>query len=256
MGTAKVGLSAAGASSGETTASLGPVGASAPGRASASAEATHATPDPIGTADDAIDATERQDPDLDIVRLAQRRSTRSAAMGVLYERFRDRVFNVALRIVSHREEASDVLQDVFVLLFRKIHRFRANASFASWVYRITVNVALDRLRRRRRSPAATSTAAILDGAPPVRAHEMTPPEHRLAARELEQHVRAALDSLSPRLRIVIVLRYMEGFAYAEVAEILDCSVGTVKSRLNRAHGALKRELASRYGTGLRGVLPA
>jgi len=202
------------------------------------------------------ECVDRNDPDLDIVRLAQRRSTRSAAMGVLYERFRDRVFNVALRIVSHREEASDVLQDVFVLLFRKIHRFRANSSFASWVYRITVNVALDRLRRRRRAPAATSAAAVLDGAPHVRAHEMTSPELTLASRDLERHVRNALDLLSPRLRIVVVLRYMEGFAYAEVAEILDCSVGTVKSRLNRAHAVLKRELASRYATGLRGVLPA
>ena len=76
---------------------------------------------------------ERPDPDLDIVRLAQRRATRREAMGVLYERFRDRVFNVALRIVGDREEAADILQDVFVLLFRKIHRFRARARFASWV---------------------------------------------------------------------------------------------------------------------------
>ncbi len=177
-------------------------------------------------------------------------------MGVLYERFRDRVFNVAYRIVGHRDEASDVLQDVFVLLFRKIHRFRANSNFASWVYRITVNVALDHLRRRRRAPAATAAHAILDGAPALHPQEMTIPEHALAARELEAHVRAALGALSPRLRIVVVLRYMEGFAYAEVAEILDCSIGTVKSRLNRAHSALKRELAARYDVGGRGALPA
>ena len=104
---------------------------------------------------------ERPDPDLDIVRLAQRRATRREAMGVLYERFRERVFNVALRIVGDREEAADILQDVFILLFRKIHRFRARARFASWVYRISVNVSLDHLRRRRRNPTPAGDSRLI-----------------------------------------------------------------------------------------------
>jgi len=184
------------------------------------------------------------DPDLDIVRLAQRRPTRRVAMGILYERFRERVFNVSLRIVGNRDEASDVLQDVFVLLFRKIHRFRATAVFASWVYRITVNVSLDHLRRRRRLPTSTTVTAILDSA---QEHgELTRPEHGAAIRDLEDHVQEALRTLSDRLRIVIVLRYLEGLPYADIAEILGCSLGTVKSRLNRAHAAMRRELANRY----------
>ena len=201
---------------------------------------------PVGRVDDTAD------PDLDIVRLAQDRSTRRVAMGVLYERFRERVFNVALRIVGNRDEAADVLQDVFVLLFRKIHRFRARAVFASWVYRITVNVSLDHLRRRRRTPVPTKVAAILDG-PQPQGGPLTVPERRAALHDLEDHVRLALEELSDRLRIVVVLRYLEGLAYADIAEILGCSIGTVKSRLNRAHSAMRKSLANRYDSGAVGA---
>jgi RNA polymerase sigma-70 factor (ECF subfamily) len=196
----------------------------------------------------------RQDPDLDIVRLAQKRATRRVAMGVLYERFRERVYNVALRIVGDADEASDVLQDVFLLLFRKIHRFRERAFFGSWVYRITVNVSLDHLRRRRRSPLHTSSESLLDGA--QESGELSPPERRLASRDLQTHVRDALRRMSPRLRIVIVLRYLEGQSYGDIAEILETSIGTVKSRLNRAHTAMRRELARRYGGDATGTASA
>ena len=187
------------------------------------------------------------DPDLDIVRMAQARRTRRVAMGVLYERFRDRVYNTALRIVGDRDEASDVLQEVFILLFRKIQRFRARANFSSWVYRITVNASLDHLRRRRRIPMPGAPNALLDG--PSDVPDLTPPERNLAQLDLRDHVQDALGRLSDRLRIVIVLRYLEGLSYADIAEILDCSLGTVKSRLNRAHTAMRNELGSRYDSG-------
>lgn len=199
---------------------------------------------------------DKPDPDLDIVLLAQRRSTRAAAIGVLYERFRERVYNVALRVVGNVEEAQDVLQDVFLLLFRKIHRFRARAAFASWVYRITVNMALDHVRRRKRGPSPSSGAVITDRMDELE-DDLTLPERGLARLDLQGHVREALDTLSERLRIVIILRYLEDLSYADIAEILDCSIGTVKSRLNRAHTALRRELAKRYEAGPRqGTLPA
>ena len=170
-------------------------------------------------------------------------------MGVLYERFRERVFNVALRVVGDGDEANDVLQDVFVLLFRKIHRFRAKAVFASWVYRITVNVSLDHLRRRRRSPKPVQGTAIFDAAEEV--SELTAPERATSQSDLERHVQEALCGLSDKLRIVIVLRYLEGLAYADIAEILGRSIGTVKSRLSRAHAAMRGELAPRYAPDAR-----
>jgi RNA polymerase sigma-70 factor (ECF subfamily) len=195
-----------------------------------------------------------RDPDLDIVRLAQRHATRRVAMGVLYERYRERVYNVALRIVGTSDEASDVLQDVFVLLFRKVHRFRARAVFASWVYRITVNVSLDQLRRRRRGPMPAGSSVVLDG--PQELPGLTVPERGAAQHDLERHLQVALATMSSRLRIVVVLRYLEGLSYADIADVLDCSIGTVKSRLNRAHTALRRALESRYGPPSPGVMPA
>jgi len=194
------------------------------------------------------------DPDLDVVRLARRRSTRRVAMGILYERFRERVFNVSLRIVGTPEDAADVLQDVFVLLFRKVHRFQSKSVFASWVYRITVNVSLDRLRKKRRAPTPTDSDVVLNPMPP--AEDLSLPERGASQRFLREHVQEALGRLSERLRIVVVLRYLEGLAYADIAEVLDCSVGTVKSRLNRAHAALRRELAARYGPDASGARTA
>jgi RNA polymerase sigma-70 factor (ECF subfamily) len=191
---------------------------------------------------------------LDIVRLAQRRSTRRVAMGVLYERYRERVYNVALRIVGTTDEARDVLQDVFVLLFRKIHRFRARAVFASWVYRITVNMSLDQLRRRRRGPMPAGSSVVLDT--PQGSSGLTGPERGVARQDLEEHVQAALAAMSSRLRIVVVLRYLEGLSYADIADVLGCSIGTVKSRLSRAHAALRRALETRYGPPSSGARPA
>jgi RNA polymerase sigma-70 factor (ECF subfamily) len=194
-----------------------------------------------------LPAFQQPDPDLDIVRLAQARRTRRMAMGVLYERYRERVYNTSLRIVGDRDEASDVLQEVFILLFRKIQRFRARANFGAWVYRITVNASLDHLRRRRRTPMPGAPTLLLDG--PSDVPDLTAPERNMAQLDLSEHVRDALGRLSDRLRIVVVLRYLEGLAYADIAEVLDCSLGTVKSRLSRAHTAMRRELASRYDSG-------
>jgi RNA polymerase sigma-70 factor (ECF subfamily) len=187
------------------------------------------------------------DPDLDIVRLAHARQTRRMALGILYERFRDRVYNTALRIVADRDDAADVMQEVFILLFRNIRRFRARANFASWVYRITVNASLDHLRRRRRTPTPGVPALLLDA--PSETPDLSAPECNLAQLDLSEHVQDAMSRLSDRLRIVVVLRYLEGLSYADIAEILDVSLGTVKSRLNRAHTALRDELGSRYDSG-------
>ena len=78
----------------------------------------------------------------------------------------------------------------------------------------------------------------------------------MALRDLNVHVQEALAELSPRLRVVIVLRYLEGLSYADIAEILHCSLGTVKSRLNRAHTAMRSELSERYDSGSAGAKPA
>jgi RNA polymerase sigma-70 factor (ECF subfamily) len=168
---------------------------------------------------------------------------RREALGALYERHSARVFNVALRVTGSRDKAMDVVQEVFLSLPARARSFRGEASFTSWLYRLTVNRAIDRRRweaRRRASSLGDLSPDAEEGAFLHGGSESA--DSRLERGEEADRVQAALLRLSPKLRAVAVLRYLEGLTYEELAEALDCSIGTVKSRLNRAHAALARAL--------------
>lgn len=168
---------------------------------------------------------------------------RDAALAELFDRHQRRVFNVALRVLGNRDAAQDIVQEIFMTLPLRVRTFRGDASFTSWLYRATVNRAIDRRRREGRRAAASlddlpvefAGGALQGGDPPVVGHHG---EQLEAARRVQQ----ALLRLSPKLRAVAVLRYVEGLSYEQLAEVLDCSLGTVKSRLNRAHTALQELL--------------
>ena len=157
----------------------------------------------------------------------------------LYERYRDRVFNTAYRVVGNATDAADVTQDVFLTLFRKIDEFQFGSRFFTWLYRVTVNLSID---RRRRAHAHRTTIAessfeggVLSAIPDDRADV---PGSWSETDALEQSVQRSIDRLSPKLRAIVVLRYIENLSYGDIAETMDCSIGTVKSRLNRAHRSL------------------
>ncbi len=186
------------------------------------------------------------DPDRDLVQALQtgEASARHAALGELYDRHQRRVLNVALRVLGDFGAAQDVAQDVFLNLERRVRTFRRDASFVSWIYRITVNRAIDHRRRMARRPAARMgdiPVGLETSGLPGRAG-VTAPDEPLSRTEGAERVQAALLLLSPKLRAIAVLRYVEGLSYEALAEALGCSIGTVKSRLNRAHAALRREL--------------
>ena len=131
----------------------------------------------------------------------------------------------------------DIAQDTFLKLLSRIGDYRAEASFDSWLYRLVVNSCLDHQRRGRR--IAPFVEDLLDVF-------LSPKEtvlHELLRAEMQEHVRQAVGTLSPEHRIVVVLRYTEGLSYDDIAEIVGCSVGTVASRLNRAHKVLERRLS-------------
>lgn len=186
------------------------------------------------------------DPDRDLVRdlTADEPARQRRALAALYERHAEALVNVAWRVAGDWSAAQDVVQDVFLHLTARIASFRGESSLSSWLYRITVNRAIDRKRHEGRRPAARLGAVpddLLEGArspwgAPADASEPveTSPD---AVR-----VRAALAALSPKLRAIAVLRYIEGLSYDQLAEVLDLSLGTVKSRLNRAHAALAKSL--------------
>jgi RNA polymerase sigma-70 factor (ECF subfamily) len=130
-----------------------------------------------------------------------------------------------------------VSQQVFLKLIGGITKFRGESTFSTWLYRLVVNVCLDRARHGKRT--ATSDPEVLDAlVDPMASHEET-----LARAEVASSVQSAIVSLPPKLRMAILLRYFDELSYAEMAAALDCSLGTVASRLSRGHQLLAKKLA-------------
>ena len=189
------------------------------------------------------------DPDRELVLRCQA-ATPSGLEGCfreLYDAYKDRVYNVCYRITGNANDALDAAQETFGILYRKIGSFRFQSKFSSWVYRIAVNASIDLKRRaaNRRLPSldqisdarGNDTARI----EPVDERSQSPVE-AAATVELEEEVQSAITRLSPKMRAITVLRYMQGLSYEEISISLGISLGTVKSRLARAHQALDREL--------------
>lgn len=179
------------------------------------------------------------DPDLVLVRACQEADPdrAEAAFEALYQRYRDRVYSIAHRITGRSADAMDVLQEAFSLLFRKIGGFRSDALFSTWLFRIVVNCSVDHVRQKRQRHGrwGHSLEELEDGP----AHDANGPMASAVTREVGEQVQACIARLSPKLRAVLALRHLEGLSYEELAATLNLSMGTVKSRLARAHAALE-----------------
>jgi RNA polymerase sigma-70 factor (ECF subfamily) len=179
-----------------------------------------------------------------------------AAFEELYRRYRDRVYSIAYRMTGSANDALDVAQDTFRVLFLKIGTFRADALFSTWLFRIVVNCASDHRRRLHGRRRAVPRAMTDLGHEPEPTDPSDSPVEVAASSEAGEHVHAALLRLSPKLRAVLVLRYLEGLSYEDLAVALAVQPGTIKSRLARAHVALERELsasAEALGFGIPGT---
>jgi RNA polymerase sigma-70 factor (ECF subfamily) len=146
----------------------------------------------------------------------------------ILNRYRDRVVRLAAHVLRNSREAEDVAQEAFVKAFRQIGQFRGESGFYAWLYRIVINLCLDRMRRKY-----ASSETPLDGTISGLAACTPDIEKRLAV----EHV---LNSLSPPMRAALVLREVEGLEYAEIAAVLHIPVGTVRSRLNTAREQFRR----------------
>jgi RNA polymerase sigma-70 factor, ECF subfamily len=186
----------------------------------------------------------KDDPDREILRrcASPDREVRDAAFENLYERHAERTYRLAYRLTRNDAEARDIVQEAFLRAYRRIHRFDRRAAFTSWLHRITVNIAIDRHRGTKRRPTVALEDDGVAAEPlPGRAGQLRPPD-QAQRHEVAESIRDLVASLSPRLAAVVVLRYGEGLSYADVAEALDIPVGTVRSRLNRAHELLRPHL--------------
>jgi len=163
----------------------------------------------------------------------------SSAFETLVCRYQDRLYTAMISIVGNADEAEDVVQESFIQAYLKLDTFQQNSRFFTWLYRIAFNYALAR-RRRNRGHLSLEESRENTGAEP--AFQGDTPDTRMSRNEDIQLVHKALALLSEDHRSILVLREMEDLAYEEIADALNISIGTVRSRLNRARAALKTQL--------------
>lgn len=189
--------------------------------------------------------------DLDLVRRLRTGSAaaRREAFAELHRRHSRRSFQLAFRVLGDPGLAADVVQEVFLTVFRKGARFEERAQFSSWLFRVVLNRSIDMRRRERRTSGESGPAPRGRGGedagtePLAEAPDPRPgPEAAARGEERAAAVRAAIGQLSPKLAEIVALRYPQGLSYEEIGELLDLPPGTVRSRLNRAHAALREIL--------------
>jgi RNA polymerase sigma-70 factor (ECF subfamily) len=171
--------------------------------------------------DDAIEGCRRGDPD------AQRR---------LFDDYQHRIFSIALYLSSNAADAAEITQDVFLKVFASLPQFRGEAKFETWLYSIVANTARDHGRRLRSFLFRDSAfwRSRPDRVPSV--------EEQHDQHQVDEAVRSAVASLPEKLRLPVVLRYVEDLSYGEIGEVMNLPPGTVAARLSRAHALLARKL--------------
>lgn len=186
-------------------------------------------------------------------RLVERLKRRDeAAFNLFMRTYKDKVFSLVHRMLNNRAEAEDLTQEVFITVFRSIDSFRGDARLSTWLYRVAVNHTKNRVKYLDRRARKGSTD--IDDAPesevsrggPVTAR-IDRPDEATEGVELQGKIGAALASLEPEHRELIVLRDLEGLAYEEIVQITGLPDGTVKSRLHRARAALREALERGVG---------
>ncbi len=172
------------------------------------------------------------------------------AFDELVKTYQNKVYMLAYRYMGNEDDANDMAQEAFIKAYRSLRSFKGDASFGTWIYRITTNVCLDELRRRKRKIVPISLdepLATLDGTEIER--EIS--DQSLAAdvvyekKEFSRNIQLLLDEMKYEHKTVIVLRDIMELSYEEIAVVLDCSIGTVKSRISRARNILQKKLTER-----------
>ena len=182
------------------------------------------------------------DADAPLVERAQRGDQRAFEMLVV--KYQRRIERLLARMVRDVDLIDDIAQETFIRAWRALHQFRGDAQFYTWLYRIAVNTAKKSLMELKRNPVVTETAlhsADDDDETSRRENELTSestPESELAAREIAAAVNAAMEALPEDLRTAVTLREIEGLSYEEIAEAMNCPIGTVRSRIFRAREAI------------------
>jgi RNA polymerase sigma-70 factor, ECF subfamily len=166
------------------------------------------------------------------------------AFDLLVIKYQHRVLAVVNRFVRDSSEAQDVAQDAFIKAYRALPNFRGDSAFYTWIYRIAINTAKNYLVARNRRPPSSDVeledAEFFAGSEAM--HEMNTPERNFLRDELQAEIEQAFNNLPVDLRTAITLREIDGLSYEEIAEVMSCPVGTVRSRIFRAREAIDKHI--------------
>lgn len=168
-----------------------------------------------------------------------------SAFDLLVRKYQHKIVKLVSRYVRDRAEVEDITQEAFIKAFRALRSFRGESAFYTWLYRIAINTAKNYLVAQGRRPLSVEPMADEEGGSDglvLNLREDSTPEHNVLADEIAQTVERAIGALPEDLRAAITLREIEGLSYEEIAEIMDCPIGTVRSRIFRAREAVDREL--------------
>jgi RNA polymerase sigma-70 factor (ECF subfamily) len=194
----------------------------------------------------------------DIELVAEFKAGKEASFEELVNRYSSKAFSLASRLTRNQEDAEEVLQDVFVTVYRKIDGFEGKSSFSSWLYRITVNSALMKLRRRKRDQTTSIEEVIpqLQNSPHLRTSEQAEGDAATLRAQLNAALEDAIRKLPDDYRPVFILRDIDGLTSREVSKILQLTVPAVKSRLHRSRLMLRRRLSRLYRELRTGPVPS
>lgn len=197
----------------------------------------------MGFGEQRMTAQAASDNDQQLVERVQQGDKR--AFDLLVIKYQHKIFSIISRFIKDNAEVHDVAQEAFIKAYRAIGNFRGESAFYTWIYRIAINTAKNHLVSRGRRPPSTDVevedAEFYAGGESLK--DLATPENQLMRDQLEQVVFKAIEELPEDLRTAVTLRELEGMSYEEIAEVMACPVGTVRSRIFRARESIDRHLA-------------
>ena len=173
------------------------------------------------------------------------------ALSLLYEKYRRRIYNLCLRMVRDQADAEDLMQDVFVQLFRKVHTFRGESAFSTWLHRLAVNMVLMDIRSRNSKRYSLIPIESTNEEDDTFYEQLGKEDEGLRSSLDRMTLQNALTNLPPGYRMVFLLHDVHGYEHQEIAEILSCSVGNCKSQLHKARLKMRRLVGRRSSENAR-----